>query len=196
MVWRDDKACTQDMCFVLVPVCSTGLYKVRSIVIAAWFHIWWIDTPTFCVENGVGPQVLVHQTRAKQVQLLGGDAYSSYLYNHTHLGLSLNLSRSDRSKQSNPDFVFFFFKCTRTPTRSVLVRSAPLAHATRTISTCNGYNYGYTCMHAHADTALLVGSRHTKPRLIFKCMLMAALNCVDHGFRHKFCTAVRVGTSS
>jgi hypothetical protein len=120
------------MCFVLVPVCSTGLYKVRSILIAAWFHIWWIDTPTFCVEKWRWVQVLVHQTRAKQVRLLGDDAYSSYLYNHTHLGLSLNLSRSDRSKQSNPNFVYFFFECTRTPKRSVLARSVPLAHATDT----------------------------------------------------------------
>jgi hypothetical protein len=74
------------MCFVLVPVCSTGICKVRSILIAAWFHIWWIVTPTFFVEKWRWVQVLVHQTRAKQVRLLGDDANSSYLYNHKHLG--------------------------------------------------------------------------------------------------------------
>jgi hypothetical protein len=43
-----------------------------------------------------------------------------------------NLLRSDRSKQPNPNVVYFCSECTRTPKPTVLARSVPLAHATDT----------------------------------------------------------------
>jgi hypothetical protein len=61
----------QTMCFVLVHVCSTGLYTVRSILIAALFHILRIDTPDFLVKIRRWIRCLVHETRAMQVGLRG-----------------------------------------------------------------------------------------------------------------------------
>jgi hypothetical protein len=54
------------MCFVLVHVCSTGLYPVRSIVIAALLHI---------LRFGRGWAVV-------------DDAYYSNLHDHSRLGLA------------------------------------------------------------------------------------------------------------
>ena len=80
------------MCFVLVRACSIGLRNAPSLLDAALFHIWHINTPDFWAKKWHWIQgSLVQKSGAEPAGLRARDAYNSYLNNHNHIGLTFKI---------------------------------------------------------------------------------------------------------
>jgi hypothetical protein len=157
---------------------STGLYTVRSIVIAALFHILRIGTPDFLVK--IRRWIRCPLCTKREQSKLGcvvDDAYTSYLHDHSRLALASKFVEKRSHQTIKPELCAFFVRAHWYPKTYGFGK-------VRTIGACAGC----TSIHAHVDAVLLVGSKHTKPRLTFECVLMAALNYVGPCFRPEFST--------
>jgi hypothetical protein len=169
----------------IVLVCATGFHNVPSLLDAALFHICHINTPLFWVKIWHCNQALVQQECSKRARLRAGDAYSSYLTDHSHLELAEKTVAKRPRQTTKPECCAVF----------ALVHTYPKTHSFSLSSTTDAHE-GYTCIQAHAGTVQLVHSMHTKPHVTFRCMLSASLNQMDTGFRHQFPTVVRAWASS
>jgi hypothetical protein len=166
-------------------VCATGFNNVPSLLDAALFHICHINIPVFWAKIRHCNEALVQQDITKRARLRAGDAYSSYLTDHSHIELAEKTVTKRPRQTTKPECCAVFD----------LVHTYPKTHSFSSSSTTDAYE-GYTSIQAHEGTLQLVHSMHTKPHVTFRCMLSTALNQMGTAFRHQFATVVRAWASS